>query len=205
MFSWLPSFFSTPKDPSMWLFVGLGNPGKEYAGHRHNVGFMAIEAIASGAAFKRKFQGQLAEIKLGGEKVALLMPQTFMNLSGESVGAAARFYKIPPEKIVVFHDEIDLAPGDIRVKQGGGNAGHNGLKSIQAHLGTADFWRVRIGVGRPAQGRDVSDYVLHDFAKADAAWLEPLLEAAAKYAGAIVTEGPKGFEKVLKEGKKDGL
>ena len=195
MFAWLSPFVSR-KDPPMWLFVGLGNPGGEYQGHRHNVGFMAVEAIADGAAFKRKFQGQLSEVKLGGEKAALLMPQTFMNLSGESVGAAARFYKIPPARIVVFHDEIDLAPGDIRVKQGGGNAGHNGLKSIQQHLGTPDFWRVRIGVGRPAAGGDVSDYVLHDFAKADRAWLEAFLDAAAKHADVIIREGPRAFEKV---------
>ncbi len=186
----------------MWLFVGLGNPGKQYQHHRHNVGFMVIETLSGhqadfASSAKSKFHGVIAEGRLAGEKIALLMPQTFMNLSGQSVGEAARFYKIDPARIIVFHDELDLPPGEIRVKQGGGNAGHNGLKSIEAHLGTPDFWRVRIGIGHPGDKNRVSDYVLHDFSKEDELWLGPALTAMAAQAGLIVSEGPKAFEKQL--------
>lgn len=187
----------------MWLFVGLGNPGKQYQHHRHNVGFMVIETLSGhqvdfASSAKSKFHGVIAEGRLAGEKIALLMPQTFMNLSGQSVGEAARFYKIDPARIIIFHDELDLPPGEIRVKQGGGNAGHNGLKSIEAHLGTPDFWRVRIGIGHPGDKNRVSDYVLHDFSKEDELWLAPALSAMAAQAGLIVLEGPKAFERGLK-------
>ena len=161
----------------MRLFVGLGNPGAKYAHNRHNVGFMALEQIASDHGFgpwRGKFQGSVTEGRLGREKVILLKPETFMNLSGQSVGEAMRFYKLTPDDVMVFHDELDLAPGKIRVKQGGGHAGHNGLRSIHQHIGP-DYGRVRIGIGHPGHKDRVSGYVLHDFAKADAEWLDDLL------------------------------
>jgi PTH1 family peptidyl-tRNA hydrolase len=164
---------------AMWLLVGLGNPGGNYADNRHNVGFMAVDAIADALGlsgkFRKKFQGEIAEGSVFGSKVLILKPQTYMNVSGQSVTAAAQFYKVAPEKIVVFHDEIDIEPNSVRVKKGGGTAGHNGLKSIQTHLGTPEYWRVRIGIGRSPYGGDVSDYVLSDFSKEEQVWLEPLL------------------------------
>lgn len=165
----------------MKLFVGLGNPGGEYAGHRHNVGFMALDRIAEAhglGPWRRRFQGETAEGTIGGERVVLLKPKTFMNESGRAVGEAARFLKIPVEDIYVFHDEIDLAPSKLKVKAGGGNAGHNGLRSISAHLGN-EYGRVRIGVGHPGSKDAVAYYVLRDFAKAEHAWLDPLLDAMA--------------------------
>jgi PTH1 family peptidyl-tRNA hydrolase len=165
----------------MKLLVGLGNPGQEYALNRHNVGFMAVDAIAAAhdfPAWRKRFSGLAAEAKLGREPVLLFKPQTFMNESGRAVGEAARFYKLEPGDIVVFHDELDLAPGKVRVKVGGGVAGHNGLKSLSAHIGN-DYVRVRIGIGHPGRKDRVSGYVLHDFSKADHAWLEPLLGAIA--------------------------
>lgn len=168
----------------MKLFVGLGNPGSEYARNRHNVGFMAVEAVHEAHGFgpwKRKFQGHAADGEIAGEKILLLKPDTYMNESGRCVGEAARFLKIALEDIVVFYDEIDLAPGKLKVKTGGGNAGHNGLRSITAHLGN-DYVRVRIGVGHPGQKELVARWVLSDFAKADRDWLEPLLGAIAKAA-----------------------
>jgi len=165
----------------MQLFVGLGNPGANYAGNRHNIGFMALNRIAADHGFgpwRAKFQGRLSEGSLGGEKVILLKPETFMNLSGQSVGEAARFYKIGPEAITVFHDELDLAPGKLRVKQGGGHAGHNGLRSIEAHIGR-EFRRVRLGIGHPGHKDRVAAYVLQDFAKSDADWLNDLLRGIA--------------------------
>lgn len=161
----------------MLLFVGLGNPGAKYAKNRHNIGFMALDQIASDHGFgpwKSRFQGQLAEGHLGRHKVLLLKPETFMNLSGQSVGEAMRFYKLSPQDITVFHDEIDLAPGKLRVKQGGGHAGHNGLRSIHQHIG-AEYARVRLGVGHPGRKELVPTYVLQDFPKADADWLDDLL------------------------------
>lgn len=161
----------------MKLFVGLGNPGAKYARHRHNVGFMALDSIADDHGFgpwRSKFQGRVTEGVLDGEKVILLKPETYMNNSGQSVQAALRFYKLPPEDVVVFHDEIDLAPGKLRVKTGGGHAGHNGLRSLHAHIG-ADYTRVRIGVGHPGRKEAVPGYVLHDFARADEDWLDPTL------------------------------
>jgi PTH1 family peptidyl-tRNA hydrolase len=165
----------------MKLFVGLGNPGAEYARHRHNVGFMALDRIADAhslGTWRKRFHGETAEGSLGGERVVLLKPTTYMNDSGRSVGEAARFLKIPLEDIYVFHDEIDLAPAKLKVKVGGGNAGHNGLRSLTAHLGN-DYHRVRIGVGHPGVKEAVAHYVLHDFAKAEYAWLDPLLDAMA--------------------------
>ncbi|HRC26736.1 MAG TPA: aminoacyl-tRNA hydrolase [Alphaproteobacteria bacterium] len=169
----------------MWMFVGLGNPGADYARNRHNIGFMAVEAFGVRWSFpewRSKFHGLVSEGTVGGQKILLLKPQTFMNLSGESVAAAARFYKIHADRIVVFHDELDLPPGKLRVKRGGGNAGHNGLKSIDAHLGTPDYVRVRLGIGHPGDRDRVHDYVLGDFSKADAAWVAPLLEVVAEHA-----------------------
>ncbi|HYD67861.1 aminoacyl-tRNA hydrolase [Azospirillum sp.] len=163
----------------MLLLVGLGNPGAEYARNRHNIGFMVVEAIARRHGFspwKKRFQGQTAEGAVGGEKVLALEPLTFMNLSGQSVGAALQFFKMKPEQVVVIHDELDLPPGKIRVKKGGGHGGHNGLRSIDAHIGK-EYWRVRLGIGHPGDKNQVSNYVLHDFAKADQAWLEPLTDA----------------------------
>ena len=179
----------------MKLFVGLGNPGAKYARNRHNVGFMAVDRIAvehGAGPWRKKFQGQVAEATIAGEKVLLLKPETYMNESGRSVGEAARFLKVPIGDIVVLYDEIDLAPGKLKVKVGGGNAGHNGLRSISAHLDN-DYVRVRIGVGHPGQKDLVANYVLNDFAKADLAWLEPLLDAIAEAAGRLVTGGNERF------------
>ncbi|MFP4405196.1 aminoacyl-tRNA hydrolase [Rhodosalinus sp.] len=165
----------------MQLFVGLGNPGQKYARNRHNIGFMAVDRIAGAHGFgpwRAKFQAELAEGRLGGEKVVLLKPQTYMNLSGQSVGEAMRFYKLGPGDVTVFHDELDLAPGKLRVKRGGGHAGHNGLRSIHQHIG-ADYRRVRLGIGHPGRKELVSAYVLHDFAKADEDWLDDLLRGIA--------------------------
>ena len=165
----------------MKLFVGLGNPGAKYAQNRHNIGFMALDSIANDHGFgpwRRKFQAQIAEGRLGREKLVLLKPETFMNLSGQSVGEAMRFYKLTPEDITVFHDELDLAPGKCRVKQGGGHAGHNGLRSIHQHIGP-EYGRVRLGIGHPGRKELVARYVLHDFAKADAQWLDDLLRGIA--------------------------
>ncbi|WP_061931635.1 aminoacyl-tRNA hydrolase [Aureimonas sp. AU22] len=172
----------------MLLMVGLGNPGAQYAGNRHNIGFMAVDEIARRPGFSpwsKKFQGEIAEGQVGSEKVLLLKPQTFMNESGRSVQAAAAFYKIAPAQIVVFHDELDLPPAKVRVKIGGGHGGHNGLRSIDAHLGK-DYRRVRLGIGHPGSKERVNPHVLGDFAKVDREWLEPLLEAVARNAEALV-------------------
>lgn len=179
----------------MKLFVGLGNPGSEYAKNRHNVGFMAVDGIARAHGFgpwKRKFKGLAADGELAGEKILLLKPDTYMNESGRSVGEAARFLKVAEKDIVVFYDEIDLAPAKLKVKTGGGNAGHNGLRSISAHLGN-DYVRVRIGVGHPGVKELVARWVLSDFAKADQEWLEPLLEAIAKAAPRLAKDDPSRF------------
>src|SRR5581483_7183761 len=168
----------------MKLFVGLGNPGGQYAFNRHNVGFMAIDAIAAThdlPTWRKRFSALVAEGRLGKEQVLLLKPQTFMNESGRAVGEAVRFYKLDLGDVVVFHDELDLAPGKVRVKTGGGVAGHNGLKSLTAHLGN-DYVRVRIGIGHPGSKDLVTGYVLRDFAKPEHEWLEPLLGAIAENA-----------------------
>ena len=149
------------------LVVGLGNPGREYAGNRHNVGWMVVEELARrhGVSWKGKFSGQLAELRLDGHRVALLKPETFMNESGRSVGAAARFYKLEPDAVLVVHDEMDLEAGRLQARSGGGLAGHNGLRSVAAHLNTPDFLRLRVGVGRPGRGDPLkgADYVLSNF------------------------------------------
>lgn len=158
----------------MKLIVGLGNPGAKYARNRHNIGFMALDEIAAAHGFspwRSKFQGQVSEGRLGSEKVILLKPETFMNLSGQAVGEAMRFHKLTPADVIVFHDEIDLAPAKIRCKTGGGHAGHNGLRSIHAHIG-AEYHRVRMGVGHPGHKDAVPGFVLRDFPKADAEWLD---------------------------------
>ena len=173
----------------MKLFVGLGNPGAKYAGNRHNIGFMAVERIAADHGFapwRGKFQGAMSEGRLSDEKVVLLKPETFMNLSGQSVGEAMRFYKLAPADIVVFHDEIDLAPGKLRFKDGGGHAGHNGLRSLHAHIGEG-YARVRMGVGHPGHKDAVPSYVLRDFPKADAAWLDDMLRGVSDGAAALAT------------------
>ena len=171
----------------MLLFVGLGNPGQRYAGNRHNVGFMAVEAIAREhdfPPFRRKFQGVATEGEIARKRVLLLLPGTFMNESGRAVAEAARFYKLPVDDIVVFHDEVDLAPAKVRVKVGGGVAGHNGLRSITAHVGN-DYKRVRIGIGKPDVKELVPMHVLGDFGKAERAWVNPLCEIMAENAGLL--------------------
>ncbi len=179
----------------MKLFVGLGNPGDKYARNRHNVGCMAVQRIAERHLFgpwKRKFQGHAADGEIAGEKVLLLKPETFMNDSGRAVGEAARFLKIAEADIVVFHDELDLLPSRIKFKVGGGNAGHNGLRSISAHVGN-DYQRVRIGIGHPGNKDAVYHFVLSDFAKADAAWLPQLLDAVADAAGRLAANDSARF------------
>jgi PTH1 family peptidyl-tRNA hydrolase len=171
----------------MRLLVGLGNPGARYAGNRHNVGFMALEAIARHhgiTPWRRRFQGVAAEGSLDSERVLLLMPATFMNDSGRAVAEAVHFFKLTPQQVVVFHDEIDLPPAKLRVKTGGGNAGHNGLRSITSHIGN-DYHRVRIGVGHPGVKELVQPYVLSDFAKCERGWVDALCATIADNAALI--------------------
>jgi PTH1 family peptidyl-tRNA hydrolase len=169
----------------MFLLVGLGNPGARYSGHRHNIGFMVVDAIAKRHGFapwRRRFQGVASEGTLGGQKTLLLLPETYMNESGRAVAEAANFYKIPLNDIAVVHDEIELPPGKVRIKVGGGIAGHNGLRSISAHIGN-DYKRVRIGVGHPGEKNLVHAHVLSDFAKSErTGWVETVIEALAEYA-----------------------
>ena len=176
------------------LVVGLGNPGREYAGHRHNVGWMVVEELARrhGASWRGKFNGQVAELRLDGHRVALLKPETFMNESGRSVGAAARFFKLEPDAILVVHDEIDLDRGRLQARLGGGLAGHNGLRSIAAHLKTPDFLRLRVGVGRPGRGdpRKPADYVLSNFDAED-----DREDLVARAADAVETLDAGGLER----------
>lgn len=175
--------------PQLW--VGLGNPGPEHARNRHNIGFMAIERIASRRGFspwRRRFRGLVAEGTIAAHRILALEPQTWMNASGESVRAAMAFHKLPLEHVVVFHDELDLAPGRVRVKRGGGTAGHNGLRSITRFCGGAEFWRVRLGIGHPGHKDKVVGHVLGDFPKADSAWLDPLLDRLAE-AAPLLAEG----------------
>ncbi|MGV6873371.1 aminoacyl-tRNA hydrolase [Pseudochelatococcus sp. B33] len=180
----------------MKLFVGLGNPGDRYARNRHNIGFMAVEAIArahNAAPWRRRFQGLAAEAVLGAERVLLLLPQTYMNESGRSVAEAAQFYKIPLGDIAVFHDELDLAPAKLRIKTGGGNAGHNGLRSITAQLGN-DYRRVRLGIGHPGDKARVHGYVLGDFSKAETEWVDDLVRAIADNAPLLARGEDASFQ-----------
>jgi PTH1 family peptidyl-tRNA hydrolase len=175
----------------MWLFAGLGNPGPQYASHRHNIGFMALDILAQRhrfAAWRHRFQGQTSEGRLDGEKVLLLKPTTFMNLSGQAVGEAVRFFKIDPAQVVILHDELDLPPGKMRIRQGGGTGGHNGLKSIGQHLGddAGQCWRVRLGIGHPGDRARVDGHVLGNFTKADRDWLDPLLDLLSDHAGVLL-------------------
>ncbi|WP_319530365.1 aminoacyl-tRNA hydrolase [uncultured Cohaesibacter sp.] len=176
----------------MYLLVGLGNPGPQYASNRHNIGFMVVDEIARVHNFgpwRRKFQGEVCEGQIGPHKALLLKPTTYMNESGRAVTEACRFYKIAPKDVFVFHDELDLAPGKVKAKLGGGVAGHNGLRSTSAHIGN-EFHRVRLGIGHPGRER-VTQWVLGDFAKADREWLEPELDALAKAAPSLL-EGDLG-------------
>ncbi|WP_407528075.1 aminoacyl-tRNA hydrolase [Methylobacterium oryzisoli] len=180
----------------MRLFVGLGNPGSRYAGNRHNIGFMALDAIARrhrAAPWRRKFQGEASEAVLGTERVLLLKPETYMNESGRSVAEAQRFYKVALDDVVVFHDELDLAPAKLRVKRGGGNAGHNGLRSITALCGN-EYWRVRLGIGHPGDKALVHAYVLNDFAKAERPWVDDLCDAVADHAGVLAAGEDASFQ-----------
>jgi PTH1 family peptidyl-tRNA hydrolase len=179
----------------MWLIVGLGNPGAQYQHNRHNIGFMAVDEIIRRHNFSapaKKFQALVSEGKLEDEKVLAIKPQTFMNLSGQSVQAAVAFYKIPLENVIVFHDEIDLAAAKIRTKFAGGAAGHNGIRSIDEHLGP-DYWRVRLGVGHPGEKDRVHGYVLGDFAKSDEEWLGKMLDAIGEHAERLVKKDMPGF------------
>ena len=177
------------------LLVGLGNPGAKYAGNRHNIGFMAVDAIAGRyrlAGGRSRFHGEIATGRIDDREVLALKPTTFMNDSGVAVGEAARFHKILPQDVFVFHDELDLAAGKLRVKRGGGAAGHNGLRSIDAHFAN-DYWRVRLGIGHPGDRRRVLGHVLDDFDAADRRWLGPLLDAVADFVPLLLAGDGPGF------------
>ncbi len=172
----------------MQIFAGLGNPGSQYAGNRHNIGFMAVDAIQRRHAFSpwsKKFKALVSEGEIAGERVLLIKPQTYMNLSGEAVGEAMRFYKLEPKDIVAIYDELDLIQGKARIKTGGGHGGHNGIKSLDAHCGR-EYRRLRLGIGHPGSKEQVHNHVLGDFAKADRVWLEPLIDAIADNADMLV-------------------
>lgn len=180
----------------MHLFVGLGNPGAKYQGNRHNIGFMALDAIARRHGFapwRRRFQGEAAEGALGGARVVLLKPTTYMNESGRAVGEAMNFYKLALDDLAVFHDELDLPAAKLRIKTGGGNAGHNGLRSISAHVGN-DYRRVRLGIGHPGVKELVHAYVLNDFAKVERPWVEALCDAVADNAALLTSGGDSTFQ-----------
>lgn len=185
----------------MRLWVGLGNPGAKYAGNRHNIGFMAVDRIAADHGFspwKPSWNGLACDGRLGTTRVTLLKPQQFMNLSGQSVGEAMRYLKLTPDAVTVFHDEMDLAPGKLRLKQGGGHAGHNGLRSIHQHIGEG-YGRVRLGIGHPGHKDRVVSYVLDNFAKADRDWLETLLDAIARGAEWLAAGDGGRFQNVVAE------
>ncbi|HET6183728.1 MAG TPA: aminoacyl-tRNA hydrolase [Acetobacteraceae bacterium] len=180
----------------MLLWVGLGNPEPGQARNRHNVGFMAIDTIAirhGFAPWRSRFKGLVSEGIVGGERIIALKPQTYMNESGASVQAAAAFYKLPADAITAFHDELDLAPGKVRVKRGGGAAGHNGLRSMDRMLGTPDYWRVRLGIGHPGDKERVLGHVLGDFAKEDRPWVVAMLDAVAESAALLAEGKPEEF------------
>lgn len=183
----------------MKLIVGLGNPGAKYRDNRHNIGFMAVDRIAGDhglGPWKSRFQGQTTEGRLGDNRVLLLKPQTFMNLSGQSVGEAMRYLKLTPEDVMVLHDELDLAPGKCRLKQGGGHAGHNGLRSIHQHIGP-EYHRVRLGIGHPGHKDRVAQYVLSDFAKAEHDWLDDLLRGISEGAAALAAGDGGRFQNAV--------
>jgi peptidyl-tRNA hydrolase, PTH1 family len=189
----------------MLIFAGLGNPGSRYAGNRHNIGFLAVDEIARlhrATPWRSRFQGEACEATIGAEKVVLLKPMTYMNESGRSVGEAMRFFKLAPADVVVFHDELDLAPGQLRVKSGGGNAGHNGLRSITAHI-TNEYRRVRIGIGHPGDKALVHAWVLNDFAKAEAPWVEDLCALCATHAPLLAAGTDTKFQGELTRGMAD--
>jgi PTH1 family peptidyl-tRNA hydrolase len=180
----------------MLLWVGLGNPEPGMARNRHNIGFMALDVIALRHGFspwRRRFKGLIAEGTIGGEKILALKPMTYMNASGEAVQPAAAFYKLPPDAITAFHDELDLVPGKLRVKFDGGAAGHNGLRSVDRHLGTSDYWRVRLGIGHPGSKERVLPYVLGDFSKEDLVWLILFLDAVADAAPLLASAKAPDF------------
>ena len=180
----------------MLLWVGLGNPEPAMLRQRHNIGFMALEAIARRHGFspwRRRFKGETAEGTVGGQRVLALKPLTYMNTSGDSVQAAASFYKIAAGCTTAFHDELDLAPGKVRVKRGGGAAGHNGLRSMDRMLGTQDYWRVRLGIGHPGSKERVLGHVLGDFAKSDQDWLARLIESVSEAAELLARGQGEGF------------
>jgi len=180
----------------MLLWVGLGNPEPNMARQRHNIGFMAIERIAARHAFgpwRKRFQGLIAEGTVGGERILALKPMTYMNDSGDSVQAAAAFFKVPVQDITAFHDELDLVAGKLRVKKGGGAAGHNGLRSMDRMLGSPDYWRVRLGIGHPGSKERVLGWVLGDFPKADQQWLDATLDAVAEAAPMLASGKPEDF------------
>jgi PTH1 family peptidyl-tRNA hydrolase len=177
------------------LLVGLGNPGARYERNRHNIGFMAVDALVRRhgfGAFRSKFQSAIGEGTIAGERVYVQKPQTYMNLSGDAVGEAARFYKVAPDEIAVIHDEIDLAPGKLKVKRGGGSAGHNGLRSIDDAIGE-DFWRVRLGVGHPGVKELVHAYVLQNFDAEEMVWVTPLIDAIAEAVPQLIKDDAPGF------------
>ena len=183
----------------MKLWVGLGNPGAKYSQNRHNIGFMALEHIAADHGFspwRSKFQGQICEGVLGGQKVILLKPETYMNRSGQSVGEAMRFFKLTAQDVTVFHDELDLAPSKLRLKSTGGHAGHNGLRSLHDHIGEA-YHRVRLGIGHPGHKDRVATYVLSDFSKADQSWLELMLRGISDGANALAEDNGAQFQNAV--------
>jgi PTH1 family peptidyl-tRNA hydrolase len=180
----------------MLVIAGLGNPGAKYANNRHNIGFMAVDEIvrrhASFGPWQKKFSAEISEGRIDGEKVLAIKPQTFMNRSGQAIGEALRFYKLGPDALTVFYDELDLPPGKVRIKRGGGSGGHNGIKSIDAHC-DRDYRRIRLGIGHPGAKERVHSHVLGDFAKADSEWLDPLLETIADNVGLIVKGDESSF------------
>lgn len=180
----------------MWLLIGLGNPGAPYQGHRHNIGFMAADRIVERHRFEpwrsSKFHGQISQGSFAGEKIVVLKPSTYMNESGQAAGEAMRFFRLDPSFVWVFHDELDLEPGRIRVKRGGGAGGHNGLKSLDLHIGP-DYRRVRLGIGHPGHKDRVHGWVLSDFAKVEHGWLDPLLDAVAEAAPLLTSSDEQAF------------
>ena len=192
--------FCLNQKEDVMLIVGLGNPGTEYAKQRHNIGFMAVDAMADQfgfGPFKSKFQGDYADGRIGTQRVFLLKPMTYMNESGQSVGQFARFFKIPMERIIVIHDELDLDPGQVKIKTGGGHAGHNGLRSLDAHLGTQNYKRLRLGIGHPGSKERVHGHVLGNFSAEDKNWLDKLLSSIAQNADWLIKgEDSKFIERV---------